>query len=295
MTRQRRIQYEGAWYHVMNRGAGRKYILKTAHNKETFLELMSEIHKKYSIEFHSYCIMDNHYHLLIHTPYANISEGMKYLQAMYTRIYNKEIESDGPIFRSRFKSILIESANSVLQVSRYIHFNPIDANLKNGLLYPWSSYNEFIIQNQSTPDWLKKNFILSHFNSGDNIKKFIDFHNSKIGEELKYFYFKNGKNDFCILNQEKLDECLVEWQIINNRLSLVSLEKIVKDYFSISSDDIKKALVGTSSIGRIAFLLIAVKVFNYYIKEIKDYLNLNYFSTVSKIIKNYSGILSEKR
>ena len=80
MARARRLEYENAWYHVMNRAAGKKFVFSDENNKYIFFELIAETYKKYEIEIHAYCLMDNHYHLLIRTPKANLSKAMHYIQ-----------------------------------------------------------------------------------------------------------------------------------------------------------------------------------------------------------------------
>lgn len=292
MARQQRMQYEGAWYHVMNRGAGQKYILQQQHNKETFLELLNEIHIKYGIEFHAYCLMDNHYHLLLRTPHSNIAIGMKYLQSMFTRIYNKKINSDGPIFRSRYKSILIESTNSILQVCRYIHLNPLEANITSSLYYKWSSYEYYISANKSQPRWLYLNFILNNISNSKCVTQFINFHNDKISDEIKYFYYKNNSNYFCIVNDNELSICLEEVNTLKNRAPLIEIEQQIKNYFGVSTKSIRNSITGTSSVGRITFILISFYVYQYSINEITIHLKLKYASTISKLIKTYGKILT---
>lgn len=108
MSRPLRIQYEGAMYHVMNRGACRQPIFSSNKHREIFLELLAEIVQIFKIEIHAYCLMDNHYHLLIQTPFANLSKAMRHLNSVYTIRYNKMDGKDGALFRGRFKSNLVE-------------------------------------------------------------------------------------------------------------------------------------------------------------------------------------------
>lgn len=123
MTRPLRIEYKGAWYHVINRGAGRRYVFHTSKFKAMFLELLAECNEQFQIEVHSYCLMGNHYHLLIRTPEANLSKAMHHLNGVFAKRYNIIKHSDGPIFRGRFKSIVVEAENYLLHLSRYTN-NP---------------------------------------------------------------------------------------------------------------------------------------------------------------------------
>lgn len=98
MSRPLRIVYEGAWYHVMNRGASRRTIFHSDTYRQLFLALLGEITQTFGVEVHAYCLMDNHYHLLLHTPRANLSAAMRHLQGLYTQRHNRMEQTDGPSF-----------------------------------------------------------------------------------------------------------------------------------------------------------------------------------------------------
>ncbi len=140
MTRPLRIEFPGAWYHVMNRGAGRQSIFNKPDDFQCFLKLISDINITYKIEIHAYCLMNNHYHLLIRTPHGMLSRSIRYLNGMYARYYNRMNKRDGGISKGRYKAILIDAENYFLQVSRYIHLNPTEAKIvKMPEKYKWSS------------------------------------------------------------------------------------------------------------------------------------------------------------
>lgn len=109
MPRPQRIEYPGAWYHVMNRGAGRRVIFRTNVQRQGFLELLGELSEIYGIAVHAYCLMGNHYHLLIHTPRGNLSAAMRHLNSVYTQRFNRSIGTDGPLFRGRYKAVVVEA------------------------------------------------------------------------------------------------------------------------------------------------------------------------------------------
>ena len=141
MARPLRLEYPGAWYHVMNRGLARQPIFRTDAHRQHFLDLLLEIHNRYQVEIHAYCLMGNHYHLFIRTPLANLSRAMRHLNGIYTQRYNQGMHRDGPIFRGRYKSILVEADTYLLRLSRYIHLNPVAAKLvRKAETYPWSSF-----------------------------------------------------------------------------------------------------------------------------------------------------------
>ena len=190
MSRPLRIEYEGAWYHVMNRGAGKKEIFHTPKDYELFLNLLNEIHNRYRIEIHAYCLMPNHYHLLVHTPLANLSRAIKYLNGLYTQRHNKLLKTDGPLFRGRFKSIIVDADNYLLVLSRYIHLNPVVAQIVGKAeQYEWSSYVAFLNPNLAPP-WLTTNFTLNKFGADMQKHKYRAFVAEGIDREIDSFFRK---------------------------------------------------------------------------------------------------------
>lgn len=188
MARLPRIEFEGAWYHVMNRGLERRNIfIKDSHN-ELFLKLLSDISKKFSVEIHSYCLMGNHYHLLLQTRLPNLHRAMQYLNSVYTIKFNRDLGRDGPLFRGRYKAILIDKDSYLLNVSRYIHKNPSTANIvSDDRQYLWSSYKYYVLLNQvKKPEWLVTSEILNSF--GNDSKKYLDFVEKKVDDDTEKFY-----------------------------------------------------------------------------------------------------------
>ena len=151
-----RIQYEHAFYHVMNRGHGRRWIYHGKACYEAFLKTLERAHERFDARIHAYCLMGNHYYLLIETPLANLDRVMRYINGVYTQQYNRFKRTDGPLFRGRYKSVLIDESAPMLQVSRYIHRNPVeikgatDEALES---YVWLSYLAYINQAKA-PGWL---------------------------------------------------------------------------------------------------------------------------------------------
>jgi putative transposase len=129
MSRPLRIQYPGAWYHVMNRGLNRRCIFQDDEHRKLFYDLLKDIYARYGVQTHAYCLMGNHYHLILHTPKANLSRAMRHLDGVYTQRFNRKMKRDGPLFRGRYKAILMEEDQYLLQLSRYIHLNPVTAKV----------------------------------------------------------------------------------------------------------------------------------------------------------------------
>lgn len=163
MARPLRIEYPGAWYHVMNRGAGSRCIFPNEDARRTFLQLLSDVYDRFTLHCHAYCLMGNHYHLLVHTPNAGLGRAMRHLDGVYTQRHNRLLETDGPLFRGRYKSQLVEDGEYLWAVSRYVHRNPVEAGLcKAPATYPWSSYRYFAGE-RGAPVWLQQHVTLQHF------------------------------------------------------------------------------------------------------------------------------------
>lgn len=161
MARPLRIEYPDAWYHLMNRGRRGEDIFSDEQDYSMFTELLKETSEIWNIRIAAYCLMPNHYHMLVQTPDANISRSMRHLNGVYTQRYNRRHQYDGQLFRGRYKSILIDTDSYLLQVVRYIHRNPLRAGLVESLGdYKWSSHKGYL-SIAGKWDWLHKNYILS--------------------------------------------------------------------------------------------------------------------------------------
>ena len=170
MSRPLRIEYENAYYHVMNRGGARQNIFHGPAYYEAFLDTLGQAHQRFGLEVLCYCLMDNHYHLLVKTPEANLGRIMRHINGLYTQRHNRMKEVDGTLFRGRYKAICVEEDSYQLALSRYIHRNPLEANVVTRLEdYVWSSYGYYINKNKSHPEWLYQNDIYAQL--GTRTKK----------------------------------------------------------------------------------------------------------------------------
>ncbi|NIO04188.1 MAG: hypothetical protein GTN74_06110 [Proteobacteria bacterium] len=147
----------------MSRGNGGEKLFKGKRDKEKFLEYLEKTVQRYSIIIHTYCLMSNHYHLLIETTQSNLSIAIQWLNVSYAAYYNKKHRRSGHLFQGRFKATLIDTDEYLMPLSRYIHLNPVRANIamKPGE-YPWSSYAAFIGRTK-VPDFLETGRVLSYF------------------------------------------------------------------------------------------------------------------------------------
>jgi len=248
MPRPLRIEYCGAWYHVMNRGINRMKIYLHDEHREIFLRLLKEIYILFDVKIHGYCLMDNHYHLLLKTPHANLSKAMRHLNGIYTQCFNRLENRDGALFRGRYKAILIEEENYLLKVSRYIHLNPLEANIaKKKNCYKWSSYRYYV--DTPPPHWLCTRYILSFL---DGAKNYAEFVAEGIDAELSNFYNSPiispilGDKKF---SNENINNLNSDYKIatsadVNRAIKLYNIEKIcqlVAEYFNTDVETLKKS------------------------------------------------------
>lgn len=154
MARPLRIEYPGAVYHVMNRGQARLATFRTPADYATFLQVLSEAHALWGVEVLAYCLLPNHYHLCVRTPRGNLGRIMRHLNGVYTQRFNRAHRRDGPLFRGRYKAILVEAEAYLGAVVRYIHLNPVKAKLtKKPEAYRWSSHAGYL-KPVTAPTWM---------------------------------------------------------------------------------------------------------------------------------------------
>jgi REP element-mobilizing transposase RayT len=141
MARPLRIEFPGAVYHITNRGNDKRPIFLDNGDRENFLNLLERVNTRYHWICYAYCLMDNHNHLLLETLGRNLSIGMRQLNGVYTQTFNRKHERVGHLFQGRFKAILIEKDNHLLEACRYVVLNPVRAGVvEKPEQWKWSSY-----------------------------------------------------------------------------------------------------------------------------------------------------------
>ena len=179
MTRPLRIEYPGAFYHILNRGNAGTKIFIDDRDRKKFLSYFRKMASRFAVKIHTYCLMDTHYHLILETLKANLSQSVGWLNLSYAMYFNTKHKRKGHLFQGRFKSILVQADEYIQELSRYIHLNPVRARLVDRPGdYKWSSYNSFIGR-RITPDWLETGFILRLFDPNEKkarqyYKRFVE-------------------------------------------------------------------------------------------------------------------------
>lgn len=179
MARPLRLQYPGAFYHITSRGNEGRAIFRTNRDREKFLSYLESAHERYGGIIHVYCLMENHYHLLLETPRGNLAQILHHINGAYTTYFNIKRRQSGHLFQGRYRGILVEKDSYGQELSRYIHLNPVRADLvETPAQYPWASY-PFYIGLKEKPSWVTTEFILGYFgkdgvSARENYRRFVE-------------------------------------------------------------------------------------------------------------------------
>jgi REP element-mobilizing transposase RayT len=163
MARPLRIEFPGALYHVTSRGDGREDIYRGHTDRQAFLSVFGEVCERFNWWAHAYCLMTNHYHLLVETPDGNLSKGMRQLNGVYTQRFNAEHGRCGHVFQGRYKAIIVQKEPYLTELSRYVVLNPVRARIvARPEDWPWSSYRA-TLGDLPCPPWLRRDWLLATF------------------------------------------------------------------------------------------------------------------------------------
>lgn len=165
MSRPLRLELAGGLYHVTSRGDGREAIYLDDGDRECWLAVLAAVCERYRWRCHAYCLMTNHYHLLLCTPEPNLARGMRQLNGVYTQRFNRAHRRVGHVFQGRYKAILVERDSYLLELARYIVLNPVRAGMvEDPADWPWSSYRATCGQ-AACPPWLDTDGVLAAFSA----------------------------------------------------------------------------------------------------------------------------------
>jgi REP element-mobilizing transposase RayT len=169
VPRKLRVEYEGAIYHVMNRGDRREPIFVDDEDREKFIETLGQACGKTGWQVHAYCLMGNHFHLVVETPRANLVAGMRWFLGTYTARFNRRHKLFGHLFSGRYKSLIVDGSGSgyLKSVCDYVHLNPMRAKLLNPeqrlMEYRWSSWPEYLKSPGKRRPWLRVDRVLGEW------------------------------------------------------------------------------------------------------------------------------------
>jgi putative transposase len=252
MARPIRIEYEGAFYHVTARGNERRKIFFSRKDYEKFKEYLADAREKYRFKLHAYVLMTNHYHLLIETPEKNLSRLMHFINSSYTTYTNIKRKRSGHLFQGRYKSIVIDRDSYLLELSRYLHLNPVRVNIVGKPEdYPYSSYVSYISDHGEA--LISRSTILEMFSEKESEarKRYKSFVENARGEEEEspmtkiYGGMILGGEGFIREILQKIEEGQLEKEAVSHRKALrkpVGSEAVLSvlcKHYGISKEEIK--------------------------------------------------------
>jgi len=277
MTRPLRVEFEGAVYHITSRGNAKKSIFFDDEDRKKFLKILSNVVESFEWICHAYCLMDNHYHLLLETPRPNLSKGMRQLNGVYSQSFNKRHNRVGHVLQGRYKSILVEKEAHLLELTRYVVLNPVRAGLVSSAAdWPWSSYRA-TAGLEPAPEFLHVNWILSQFASTP--AKAIEEYRLFVAEGAQDSPWEELKGGIVLGSEEflgnlepLLKEKMDDWNILEQH-RLAARPKLEEIFAEVKD---KKE--------RNRKIVEAVETHKYMQSEVAKFLGIHY-STVSTIIK----------
>ncbi len=277
MARPLRIEYAGALYHVTSRGDRREDIYHDDADRLIWLDVFSRACSRFNWRCHAWCLMDNHYHIVVETAESNLSQGMRQLNGVYTQRSNRKYKRAGHVFQGRYKAILVQKDEYLLELSRYVVLNPVRAGrVKDVHDWPWSSYGAMTGESPS-PVWLETDWLLACFGKQRKrtIARYIDFVRAGAGlppvwEGLKYQMYL-GSDKFVESMLHKLDDLNKESLSEVSRLQRRPLARSLR-WYEESTAERKKAMA------------LAYVSGEYTMKEIAEWFCVHY-STVSRAVK----------
>lgn len=277
MARPLRIELAGGVYHVTSRGDRREDIYLDVDDRREWLAILAQVCKRFNWKCHAWCQMSNHYHIVVETPDANLSAGMRQLNGVYTQWFNRAHDRVGHVFQGRFKGILVEKDSYLLELARYVVLNPVRAGIvKDSVRWPWSSYHEMIGQRESA-EWLQTDWLLAQFASQRSraIQKYVEFvregvkNESVWGELQGQIYLGREKFVRAMQKQAEKKESLTEIPRAQRRPIAKSLS-----HYEKSHPNRDEAIVNAYATG------------DYTLQDIAEYFELHY-TTISRLVKRH--------
>lgn len=276
MARPLRIEYPGALYHVTTRGNAGARIFKTDNDREYFLNLLGFIIERFHWLCHAWCLMENHYHLILETPEGNLSRGMRQLNGIYTQKYNWKYTKTGHIFQGRYKAILVDKESYLLELCRYVVLNPVRANIvKRPQDWKWSSYRS-TTGKAKPPSWFSTDWILAQF--GRSRRRAQRLYHQFIMEGItKEAPWKDLKGQIFLGDQGFIEGCK---RILNPSTDLQEIPRLQRYAERPVLAELMNEVMRRNKAQRDRTIYRAHVAYGYTLKEIADHLRVHY-TTVS--------------
>ncbi|UCF85652.1 MAG: transposase [Desulfobacteraceae bacterium] len=306
MSRPLRIEYPDAWYHVMNRGRSGESIFLEKADYIAFIGLLKETVDMWKVRVGAYCLMPDHYHLLVQTPDANLSRSMRHLNGLYTQRFNRSHQRDGQLFRGRYKCILVDADSYILELLRYIHRNPVEARLIERLdQYPWSTHKAYL-SDANKWNWLYKEFVLSLFSNDrrQRRKRYKEFVSNETPGEINRIL--GGKKLPSVLGSDSF----IDWvrskffsqrrheEVPESRQLAPSVERIkqaVCKAYGVDKIDFSVSRRGVSNEPRNVTIYLLRRLRGDKLDQIGEEFNMSKYSSVSSVIQRIKNEIFRNR
>lgn len=276
MSRPLRLEFSGAFYHVTSRGDGREAIFLDHHDFPQFIEHLGEVCQRYNWRCHAFCLMTNHYHVVVETPDGNLSQGMRQLNGIYTQWFNRRHARVGHVFQGRYKAILVDADSHMLELARYVVLNPVRAKMvKTAGQWFWSSYR-YMIGKTPPPDWLEIDRLLGQFST------------QRTEAQQRYINFVSaGKKQPSIWQHLQHQIYLGDTQFVSRMQGLINNPSQLLEVPVAQRRSPARPLTYYEGIfkDKQQAMKIAYATGQYTLKDIADFFHVHY-STVSRAVKN---------
>lgn len=274
MARPLRLELAGGLYHVTSRGDRREDIFFDDADRLAWLEVFAQTCKRFNWVCHAWCLMDNHYHIVVETIEGNLAQGMRHLNGVYTQTFNRTHKRVGHVFQGRYKAIIVEKDGYLLELARYVVLNPLRAGMVKDIAdWHWSSYAA-MLGTQNAPEWLQTDWILGQFSPQRRraINLYIDFVRAGVGlpsvwEQLSGQVFLGS------------DRFLKRMQAMSDKVAIGEIPRAQRrpvakplDYYLTKHRDAKAAMIAAYATG------------DYTLQAIADHFGVHY-ATVSRAVK----------
>ena len=294
MARPLRIEYSGAWYHVMNRSRKGTDLFITDKDHYLFLDLLKETSSIFNLKIAGYCLMSNHYHLLVNTPDGNLSRCMRHINGIYTQKYNITHDKDGTLFKGRYKSIIVNADSYLLELLRYIHRNPLKAGMSKSLEYNLSSHSGYLSKAKKW-DWLYKEFIYSLINKNSKfpVSAYKTYMSLSDSEEITNFFLKKsipsvfGSDVFIEWLKSKFSKDKTDIEINDTKILAPVIDKIIDEiakYYRVDRDSLVIQKRGIENEPRNLAIYLSRYLRSENLMVIGKKFNLKRYSSVSGVI-----------
>ena len=306
MSRPLRIEYPGAWYHAMNRGRRRESIFLGDDDYLRLLHVLEEGSVMWNVRIAAFCLMPNHYHLLLQTPDGNLSRFMRHVDGVYTQRFNRAHRLDGSLFRGRYKAMVVEAETYLLELVGYIHRNPVKAGLVDRVdRYRWSSDRAYRSGSRQWA-WLNRSFVLSMMgedgrNQGRAYRQFMSQPDS---DELSSLFSRKripsllGSKEFIdrlkatFRNLRGLPE-IPESKILSPRIDAIKMA--VCAVYKIDGGDLLCSRRGTTNEARNVAIYLCRRLSGETLARIGKEFHLDNYGSVSSVVSRMKKTLMHHR